>query len=246
MTRREQLQENYEEALFALLMDDLAVSEGKKAIQENRLLREDPQAAVPERVDRRCIRTIRRCFSANTSRTAARVLTKVINRVAIVVLVCTMLFTVAFAVSTDFRLNTLNYVIDTFDDRARLSPETSGSYSIVAGWLPQGYELTEYSQEQMLTFVQYKTSDNREIQIVVSDASKRKTIDTEDAAVTTILINQYQATAVSKQGTNANGHTYEENRVVWLDSEHKMYIDVYSCHEDIATLVHIAEQLTFQ
>ena len=39
MTRREKLQEQYEDALFALLMDDLAVEEGKKAYEENERLK---------------------------------------------------------------------------------------------------------------------------------------------------------------------------------------------------------------
>lgn len=39
MTRREKLQEQYEDALFALLMDDLAVEEGKKAYEENKRLK---------------------------------------------------------------------------------------------------------------------------------------------------------------------------------------------------------------
>lgn len=36
MTRREELQEAYEDAMFALLMDYVAESEGKKALEENR------------------------------------------------------------------------------------------------------------------------------------------------------------------------------------------------------------------
>ena len=48
MTRREELQEAYEDAMFALLMDYVAESEGKKALEENRALQEDPDAEVPQ------------------------------------------------------------------------------------------------------------------------------------------------------------------------------------------------------
>ena len=44
MTRREELQEAYEDAMFALLMDYVAESEGKKALEENRALQKDPDA----------------------------------------------------------------------------------------------------------------------------------------------------------------------------------------------------------
>ena len=58
MTNRERLQENYEDALFALLMDDVARTEGKRLIRENEALQADPNAAVPENIDRRCMQLI--------------------------------------------------------------------------------------------------------------------------------------------------------------------------------------------
>ena len=44
MTKREQLIEQYEDALFALLMDSVAEEEGKKAIELNERLKADPEA----------------------------------------------------------------------------------------------------------------------------------------------------------------------------------------------------------
>ena len=54
MTRREKLQEQYEDALFALLMDDLAVEEGKKAYEENERLKADSSFEVPSESRKRC------------------------------------------------------------------------------------------------------------------------------------------------------------------------------------------------
>lgn len=39
MTKREQLREEYEDALFALMMDEFAVAEGEKALEENERLK---------------------------------------------------------------------------------------------------------------------------------------------------------------------------------------------------------------
>lgn len=50
VTKREQLRESYEEALFALLMDEVAVAQGKEALEENERLKRNPDAAVPEQV----------------------------------------------------------------------------------------------------------------------------------------------------------------------------------------------------
>lgn len=55
MTRREKLQEQYEDALFALLMDDLAVEEGKKAYEENERLKADSSFEVPLESRKRCV-----------------------------------------------------------------------------------------------------------------------------------------------------------------------------------------------
>ena len=54
MTRREQLQEQYEDALFALLMDELARSEGEKLLEENERLKQEPDADIPDDVMKRC------------------------------------------------------------------------------------------------------------------------------------------------------------------------------------------------
>ena len=44
MTKREQLIEQYEDALFALLMDSVAEEEGKQALELNERLKADPAA----------------------------------------------------------------------------------------------------------------------------------------------------------------------------------------------------------
>ena len=63
MNRRDELRERYEDALFAFLMEDVIETEGKKMLEENERLKQDPLAAVPEAVDYRCIQTIKRGFA---------------------------------------------------------------------------------------------------------------------------------------------------------------------------------------
>lgn len=62
MKTREQLQEEYEDALFALLMYDVAKLEGRRAEKENERLLNDPNARVPEELDRKCLQLINRLF----------------------------------------------------------------------------------------------------------------------------------------------------------------------------------------
>lgn len=60
MTRREMLVERYEDALFALLMNEVAEAEGRKALEENQRLCDSGEMVIPEEVHRRCLRTIAR------------------------------------------------------------------------------------------------------------------------------------------------------------------------------------------
>ena len=53
MTQKEQLWENYEDAVFAILMDAVAEQEGEKGLQSMEELEHDPSAQVPEEVQRR-------------------------------------------------------------------------------------------------------------------------------------------------------------------------------------------------
>ena len=63
MTKREKLLEQYEDALFSLLMDEFAESEGKAALEENERLKADPNFVVPKELQQLCRRTISLYFA---------------------------------------------------------------------------------------------------------------------------------------------------------------------------------------
>jgi len=62
MKSKEQLWEDYEDALFALLMDKVAEDEGVRLYEENERLRRDPAAEVPPEFDRKSREAIIRAF----------------------------------------------------------------------------------------------------------------------------------------------------------------------------------------
>ena len=47
MTHHEKLVERYEDALFALMMEDVAETEGEKLQELNEQLKRDPSAEIP-------------------------------------------------------------------------------------------------------------------------------------------------------------------------------------------------------
>lgn len=112
MNRRDELRERYEDALFAFLMEDVIETEGKKMLEENERLKQDPLAAVPEAVDYRCIQTIKRGFAKERRHTVGRITYRVLNRVAMIAVICALLFVTAFAASSEIRSKTINLLIE--------------------------------------------------------------------------------------------------------------------------------------
>ena len=60
MTEHERLLEEFEDARFALLMEGVARKEGERLEALNEMLQENPEAAVPESLDKRCLEVIDR------------------------------------------------------------------------------------------------------------------------------------------------------------------------------------------
>lgn len=133
MTRHERLLENYEDAYFALLMEDVAQMEGARLDQLNMELQNDPHAAVPEGLTKRCLKTINAHFSNMRRSSSLRIVKKAINLAAVLIAISTLLFTSAFAISDEFRTATLNLVITANEKYTQLKmkqedpPQESGN-----------------------------------------------------------------------------------------------------------------------
>ena len=83
MNEQEDLYAQYEDAFFALLMNEVAEAEGQELLKKNEQLLADPNAAVPEAVSKRCLRTIEKsCRKARFQRNKQTMLRN-LNRVAL-------------------------------------------------------------------------------------------------------------------------------------------------------------------
>lgn len=163
MTRREKLEEQYEDAYFALLMDAVAEKEGARLEELNDQLNRDPTAAVPEEIDRRCRKVINRHFAEQRRSGYWRTTKRVLNRAAIVAAVMMLLFTSAFALSEDFRISALNLLITVEEQYTQLEmksddpsedlkslPTTSEGLAtseyfenLEIGWIPEGFSCVD-------------------------------------------------------------------------------------------------------
>lgn len=204
MTKRERLQEQYEDALFALLIDNIAKLEGKRLLEENERLKSDLSAEVPATSVRRCQRFINREFSKRYARTLYHSWVRMFNKIAPAAFAAVLLFTGAFAASETVRTSTLNLIIELSDTYIDYRfgeppmPESSSDFDI--GWVPEGFVLTEKDSDRYATQVCFEGPHDEILEITLYNLGKSGviSIDTEDAVIENTTINGWDTTLVMK------------------------------------------------
>lgn len=206
MTRRENLQDQYEDAMFALLMDDLAWQEGERLLALNERLKDDPDAEVPEEVMARCRKVINRAFTKKAALKAGRFSWNVFKRVAIAACMTVLLFSVAFAASETVRVSTMNLMIEVFDRYTDYSfgpaPEESDNVKFSGfevGWMPEGLTMTEQKTMSgyMSTIYEGSHGEYLSIRLYTLGEAGVMGINTEDAVVEDITINDWNASLIT-------------------------------------------------
>lgn len=236
MTRLDYLQDQYEDAYFALLMHEVAEQEGVRLEKLNEELQNDPAAAVPEEIDRKCLKTIDRYFAQKRYAGYWRTSQKILGRVGIVAAIIMLLFTTAFALSEEFRSTALNLLItieekytDLHMQEAEDPPTGSASVTVDTstgsdyfddleiGWIPDGYTCVMNYPNEMYGF---ENEFGDTFVIDRTNGTTNMSIDTEDAeSVESIVINGLETLRVTKQGCI---------NTVMMDTEHGIFIRVWT------------------
>lgn len=241
MTRREQLQENVEDAVFALLMEDVAEQEGKRLIEENEQLKHDPSAKIPDDLDRRCRKIIKRSYAKDRRRTVGHTIHHILGNVALAAMVCILLFVSAFAAVPEIRVMTLNLLIEVSDvsTSLRLVGVDNGSTAQDAGadrtdsvqtlWgyrlpeIPNDYELVYEDSSDWVATLWYSGTNGSLIKFNISKAHEAFSVDvdTEDAEVKKIRIHGYDGLII-KKGDRID--------IIWGDTDQNNFISI-TCTE---------------
>lgn len=233
MTRHERLVENYEDALFALLMDSVAEEKGAEALRLNEELKKAPCAEVPKAVRDRCEKTIRTAFAKKklriTGRTAARWFTKV----AVIATLCGLMFMAAFAASEDIRIATLNVLIQVMDDRTEITFTGNASegsinnhktadreypYHIAVDWIPSGFAFQNGQTDAAVDVVRYVGPDNGSILITFMPykASTVYNINSEECETRSAIVQGKPATLYTTKVDMLN-ERFGEDSGIWSD-----------------------------
>lgn len=225
MTKQEMLYEQYNDALFRLLMHSVAQHQGQQYQEENQALKAQ-EGGPSETAKRRCLRTISRQVRRGHARAAARTASRVLSKAAVVMLLVISCLTAAFAVSPVFRSDALRWAVATFGDHAEYRfNQTEGGVQyqgIEVGWLPEGYELVESRATNRTILRRYTKSGadmKQRIDIRIMDFSDEVVfkIDTEADEVYQVLVQNTLATVIERDNSVQLIWMYpESNRIIML------------------------------
>lgn len=228
MTQKEQLWENYEDAVFAILMDAVAEQEGEKGLQLMEELEHDPSAQVPEEVQKRAEKTIRKAFAAQSRRSARHVGFRMFQRIAVAVMIVILTAVCAFAAFPEMRANVLNMIEQTFSDHTDFNVTSgdsdeysSATFTIKPAWLPENFSLTDEGENNASVFSMYENGAGGVLFISENKATDLSmAVDTENAEKQDIKIQDYQAKLIEKDNWRCILFLVpEKNMLVYIDAE---------------------------
>ena len=239
MDKQERLRERYEDALFAIMMDELASSLGKEAEEENERLKNDPDAAVPEQINKRCLKTIRSHYRKAAARRAGKVMLKTVACFAMTLGVTSALFMGAFAISEDVRLSTMNLIVETFGESTDFyfAPPVVEIPQIKAGWVPEGFELDSEGSDEMSSWFVYKKPDGSYIRGRYSiGEGQLLNVDTENAVIEDIHIHNIEAMLIIKE---------QKLQIAMVNANETGFIYLFSDGISANELILVAEELKY-
>lgn len=242
MTEKGPLRENYEDAVFALLMDAVAEQEGKAGLQLLEKLEHDPSAQVPEEVQKKAEKTIRKAFAVKNREPVKYVIFKVVRRIAIAVLIAVVLAAVTFAAFPEIWADLYNLIIRECEEYTGISyaehfsdEYLSAGFTIEPGWLPDGFTLSDEAQVDSLIYKDYKNGDHANISITKKAMSGGPLlVDSENANKTKIIIQQYEATLIEKEAWRCLVVPIpQDGKIVYLESNGVSSDDVVKVAENL-------------
>ena len=257
MVDRDTLYEQYEEAVLALLMEQVADAEGEELLQQNRSLQADPAAAVPAETEKRCLDVLRRQSRKTRRQRTARRSMRIIARIAVVLMSLVVLYAVAFAASETVRVHTLNFLVQELDVGTQYlfpgdeSEETNEEFasqilSIVKENVPTDFSYVSSEENPLISIFYFENAAGDQITVKywnLEGASANITIDTEHAEVSKQVISGQEVMIVFKDYSEAVGQPEAVFQIVWVCEEQEHMMQVKGINVQLDDILPVAENL---
>lgn len=229
MTRREKLIEEYEDAFFALFMDTIAEEEGKLIYEEMEILKQDGDFDVPAEIDKKCHNTIKKAFAKDRRSKAKHTTRRIFNKATLAALICILLFTTVYAILPEFRVKTLNLLIEISDvatgltigeNRSNSSTALEiGDHQFYLPELPDGFLLDDEGSDTRSAWYEFINEGGASIYFhIVSSYDTILNVDTEATqSVENIQVHGYDGLLIEKN---------ERLQIVWGDTDKEVFIEI--------------------
>ena len=238
-----ELWERYEDAMFTLLMDEVAHQEGQEQLEWKKQLNRG-RPSLPGGFYS-VISIWLPSMPAQSRRSARHVGFRMFQRIAVAVMIVILTAVCAFAAFPEMRSNVINTVIKICEDHTDITFADMGdgdcaskNYQITPNWLPEGFELSEEGDTSVSIWKLYRNTTDGNIYISETTAENNSmAVDTEDAKVSQIKIKNYDATLVIKDEMNWNCLIFsipEKGVVIYIDSEFIPYQDIIRVAEELS------------
>lgn len=240
MTNREQLYENYEDALFAILMDDLAETEGERLLELNQQLQDDPDAAIPDEVRQRCIAVINREFAKKKRAASVQRAKKVLKILPWAVVIAMALMAVAMAAFPSFRAGVLNVLRVNASDNTtwRFSNSYSEDDNELTFYidLPEEFIEEEISINPLIESADYRITEHLEAAFSIMVFYGENTVIGVDNK------NYTSTSTISINGEQADLYCNETDIwITWANEEIPYVCTIESSNIDLSIIINIAK-----
>lgn len=191
--------EEYEDALFAVIMDQVAEEEGKQLAAEAKRLEEEG-FQVPALLDEKCLKIIRDAERRQRRKQRPQTVKRVAKVALIAAALMILLFSVSYAANPEFRASINNWMLSKSEYGTDIRVSKDGS--VVAKitfeftYIPEGFSL--YKQSSSQVFYEDENHNSFYASYTQMDSNSKITWDTEDAEVIYTAIHGYQGMIVRK------------------------------------------------
>lgn len=239
--KKQKLLEQYDDAAFALLMDEYAETEGARLMAEFEAAQAAGQVPqMPAELDEQCRRMIRRDRAKKRGKQAARSFRKVAVKAAVAVLVFIGLMTTVVMSVDALRVPVLNYLIEQYGKYSSIdfSDQTNNvtlgnSIDPLPNLIPEGYTEVVYDDSNGLISVMYENESGNYILFYMIPASGEFWFDTEGATCENVMLGDYSAILIRE----------ERLQMIWVDEDMQICFSFVSDGLDEDTFWDICESL---
>jgi hypothetical protein len=236
---RAKIYADHEDDLFRLAMMEYAEAHGRElAIREKEL--DADEVSGPSASARKIFqKTMRRAFFSRGLRSFSHTAAKVLSKVAVVFLIVSAVFGALMMTVDAVRVGTLNFLINLQEGYTELRPSGTQddiflTNTYAPNYIPAGFRLTSLTNGEESFFAVFESDSGKAVYFHMYSGSSGTNIDTENAKISTIMIQNHEGKLIEKNGMYS---------IVWEMDGLMFIVGTDTSYEEA---VRIAESVTYR